>query len=44
MKLEIMLTSDCCGVIVDGIFAQYEICPDCKEHCEIISEEVPVSR
>ena len=39
-EISVYFVSDCCNS--DMIFAQtdYGICPDCGEHCEIISQEV----
>jgi len=31
--------SDCCGAVVTLDMIDYKMCPDCKEHCEIISED-----
>jgi len=28
--------SDCCGVEMTSDMLDYEICPDCREHCTII--------
>ena len=36
-------TSDCCGAYLDDAQIEYGICNDCGEHCEIITEEYPVS-
>ena len=34
-----MLISDCCGAHITLDFVDFEICPDCGEHCEIIDED-----
>jgi hypothetical protein len=31
--------SDCCGVEMTGIQMDYGICPDCGEHCEIVTDD-----
>lgn len=31
--------SDCCGVEMDPIQVEYDICPRCGEHCEAVSDE-----
>ena len=33
-----MTVSDCCGAEA-GEFYDYGICPDCREHCEWVSDE-----
>lgn len=30
--------SNCCGAEMNGMWQDYEMCPDCHEHCEV--EEV----
>lgn len=34
--------SDCCGAYLNEEEAEYEICHECREHCEVISEEIEV--
>ena len=34
-----MFISDCCGVAIPLEGIDYGICPECKEHCEVIDEE-----
>lgn len=38
-----MLISNCCGAANysngDSDFAEFGICPDCREHCEFIDDE-----
>ena len=38
--IQVYFTSDCCGA--DMAFAQtdYGICPECCEHCEVMSDEI----
>ena len=31
-----MIESDCCGVVMSDIKADYGICPRCGEHCESV--------
>ena len=31
--------SDCCGEYLTMEQAEYEICPCCHEHCEVLTEE-----
>lgn len=38
--METIFISECCGVRVNIDFVDYGICPDCKEHCEIVEEEI----
>jgi len=33
-----MKTSVCCGAEITGVGLDYEICPDCLEHCEMEDE------
>ena len=28
--------SECCGATMTGLMIDHGICPDCKEHCEVI--------
>jgi hypothetical protein len=43
MEMQILYISDCCGAYLDDAQIEYGICNDCGEHCEIITEEYPVS-
>ena len=43
MQIEILYISDCCGSYLSDEHVAYEICPDCKEHCEVIREEYNVT-
>jgi len=36
--------SDCCGEYLAMEQAEYEICPRCHEHCEVLTEEYPHQR
>jgi hypothetical protein len=36
----VIFSSDCCGASMTFAQADYEICPRCLEHCEVIGEEV----
>jgi len=38
-KKDTVKVSECCGAIIpiDGL--DYDICPECKEHCEFVDEE-----
>ena len=38
-KVHTLYISDCCGEYLDGEQAEFEICPRCKEHCEVLFEE-----
>lgn len=40
--IEILYISDCCGEYLCDEHIAYEICPRCKEHCEIITEDYTV--
>jgi len=31
--------SDCCGEYLADEHVEYEVCPRCKEHCEIVTEK-----
>lgn len=33
-----MKISNCCGVRMNSMWQDYEMCPDCHDHCEIIEE------
>ena len=33
------LASECCGAAMTGLMEDYGICPDCKEHCEVVDLE-----
>jgi len=35
----IFYSSDCCGEYIADEHVQYEVCPRCKEHCEIVTEK-----
>lgn len=34
-----MIFSDCCGVEMNGIQADYGLCPDCGEHCDVVVDD-----
>jgi hypothetical protein len=36
----VILSSGCCGSQMTFAQADYGICPECCEHCEVISEEI----
>lgn len=38
--ISVIFTSDCCGANMTFAQADYEICPCCLEHCEVIGEEI----
>lgn len=31
--------SNCCGAIMNSMWIDYEMCPDCHDHCEIEEED-----
>ena len=35
--LQLIITSDCCGSYVES---DAQICPDCREHCQVIEQSV----
>ena len=35
-------TSGCCNVFLDDTEVEYEVCPCCKDHCEVIIDYMPV--
>ena len=35
-------TSGCCNVFLNDIEIQYEVCPCCKDHCEVVLDYMPV--
>ena len=37
--METLYISDCCGEYLASEHVEYEVCPRCKEHCEVITEE-----
>lgn len=41
--IEILYISDCCGAYLADCHVEYGICPDCREHCEVLTEEYAVS-
>jgi hypothetical protein len=41
-EIVILYLSDCCGEYLSDDHVQYEICPRCKEHCEVLTEECAV--
>ena len=41
--IEILYISDCCGAYLADCHVEYEICPDCQDHCEVVREEYTVS-
>lgn len=42
-RLEAIYVSDCCGEYLTEGEAEHELCPACREHCEVIFEEIPVA-
>jgi hypothetical protein len=34
--------SGCCNVFLDDIEVEHEVCPCCKDHCEVIIDYMPV--
>ena len=40
MNVKVYFSSDCCGFIMTAGQAEYGICPQCGEHCEVVVEEV----
>ena len=34
--------SDCCGEYLADDHVEYEVCPQCKEHCDVITEYYPM--
>jgi hypothetical protein len=41
-RMEIVVTSDCCGEYLNDLQTVHGICPRCLEHCEIVVEEIAV--
>jgi hypothetical protein len=41
-EVTILYLSDCCGAYMSDEHICYEVCPDCKDHCEVVIEEYPV--
>lgn len=41
-QVYMVYTSDCCGEYLTDGEAEYGICPRCREHCEVICEEVAI--
>lgn len=42
-RMVVIHTSGCCGAYLTDTEAEYEICCECRDHCEVISETVPVA-
>ena len=42
-RFEIVHTSGCCGAYLTDGEAEHELCPECRDHCEVICETVPVA-
>lgn len=42
--VEILYVSDCCGAYLADAHVEYEICPDCHDHCVVIREEYTVAK
>jgi hypothetical protein len=42
-EITILYLSDCCGAYLSDEHICYEICPDCREHCEVLTEEYAVA-
>ena len=42
-EMTILYLSDCCGEYLADEHVAYEVCPRCGEHCEVVSEEYPVT-
>ncbi len=38
--IRVYFASDCCGCEMTFAQADYGICPQCCEHCEVIGEEI----
>ena len=38
--VKVYFYSDCCGCEMSFSQTDYGICPQCHEHCEVVSEEV----
>ena len=36
----VILMSDCCCADMTSLQAEYGICPNCFDHCEVVSEEI----
>lgn len=41
-EVTILYLSDCCGAYMSDEHICYEVCPDCKDHCEVVIEDYPV--
>ena len=39
MMNDILIVSDCCGAEMTPIHAEHGVCPQCGEHCEIITDD-----
>jgi len=37
--METLYLSDCCGEYLADEHVEYEVCPRCKEHCEVLTED-----
>jgi len=35
-------TSGCCNQFLDDTHVEYEVCPCCGDHCEVILDHMPV--
>lgn len=42
--IEVLYISDCCGAYLADAHVEYEICPDCHDHCMVIREEYTVAK
>ena len=40
LKYETVYTTDCCGSYCEN---DTDICPDCYEHCEVVTETFEIS-
>ena len=38
--MDYFLLSDCCGCEMTGIQSDYGICPECGEHCEVVTDSM----
>lgn len=38
-KMEILVSSDCCGEYLNDFQTSHGICPRCLEHCDIVVEK-----
>lgn len=43
VEMVVVHTSGCCGAYLTDMEAEYEVCCECRDHCEVVSELVPVT-